>query len=347
MSPSSCTNISIASLNPSTAIDTVDEVDLTGFDESIRAIILPNSESAVHSLRLQGNEGVIWPVTNSACLLSPCDSSCEDGVDDAIRNPGQNAIILKLSREKEKFTFGTSSDNDVVLEHIDSDSPDEDQCYINLVHVQLYSDPEHDAVILYNSSTSTFTSRSLITPRVNTSILPNQETRLGRGSWRLTFGKGLDFQIKVVSRPPRGTHQSWSLISPPPTLVKHSIKAVRPVLRKNKDVPPPRVSTAKQGSAKKKIGTGRITDKVDIGLENPGSRPSSTSIQASPVQRKIIFQTRRTLVYKASYKDAIIAIKMCRGPRLKDSAQNWRNELEILIRLDHVSSVGMPDCCLF
>ena len=230
----------------------------------------------------------------------------------------------------------------MVLEHIDSDTPDEDQCYINLVHVQLYPDPDHDAMLLYNSSTSTFTFRSLTTPRVNTDIPPNHETRLVRGSWQLTFGKGLDFHIKVVSRPPPGTqYQSWSLISPPPTPVKHPIKAVRSVLRKNKNVPPspsPRVSTVKQGSGKKKIGAGRRTDQVDTASEIPGSRPSSASIQAFAVQHKIIFQTRRTLVYKATYKDAITAIKMCRGSRLKDSAQNWRNELEILRCLEHVSS---------
>ena len=333
MPPNICTRTNIC-LSTSIAIETVDEVDLAGFDFSIRAIILPKSESAVHSLRLQGNRGVVWPITSSARLLSPCD----DGAHDATRNPGQNAILLEQSREKEKFTLGSSLDNDVVLKHIDSDSPDQDLCYINLLHSQLYPDPDHDALILYNSSTSTFIFSSLKMPGVDNKILPFHVTRLGRGCWQLSFGKGLDFQIKVLSRPPKEPQQSWSLISPPPTPIKHSTEAVRHALRKNKNVPPPRVSTAKEGS-ERKIGAGRITGMVDIGLQSSRSRPSSSSVQTSPVQREVIFKTPRTLVYKAIRKNTIVAIKMCRRPKLKDSAQNWRNEVEILTRLvDHVSS---------
>ena len=318
ISISTSTNIG---LNSSIAIETVDEVDLAGFNESIRAIIFPKSESAVHSLRLQGNEGVIWPITNSA-------------------RPGQNAILLEQSREKEKFTLGASLDNDVVLEHIDSDSPDQDPCYINLVHVQLYPDPDHDALILYNSSTSTFIFGSLTIPRGDKNILPFQETRLGRGSWRLSFGKGLDFQIKVVSRPSKETQQSWSLISPPPTPIKHSTATVGGTLCKNKNVPPPPgVFTAKEGSERKKIRAGRRTDIIGIELQSSGSRTSSVSMQTSPAQRETIFKTPRTLVYKATRKNTIVAIKICREPNLKDSAQNWRNELEILTHLDHVSRV--------
>jgi len=334
---------STAGLNTSTTIESVDEVDLAGFDQSIRAIILPKSESAVHSLRLQLNEGVIWPITNSARLPSPCDSSCEDGIDDAIRSSGQNAAILEQSREKENFTLGASLSSDIVLEHIDSGYPDEDQCYINLVHVQLFPDPDDDALILYNSSISTFTFRSLISSRVDNKILLKQETRLGRGSWQLTFGKGLDFQIKVLSRPPTKANQSWSLISPLPMPVKHPSKVVGPVLRENEDVlPPPRahtpqVSTPRKGLAKK-IGAGQITGGVDTGLESSGSRPSSPSIRASPIQRELIGKTSRTLVYKATSKKAVVAIKMCRQPSVKGSAQNWRNELDILRCLDHVSN---------
>ena len=335
MPPNISTSINIG-LSASTAIETVDEVDLAGFDKSIRAIIFPMSESAVHSLRLQGNDWVIWPITNSARLLSPC----EDEVHHAIRNPGQHAILLEQSRENEKFTLGASLDNDVVLEHIDSDSPDQHLCYINLVHVQMYPDPDRDALILYNSSTSTFIFRSLTIPRDDNNIFPFQETRLEHGSWQLSLGKGLDFQIKIISRPPKETQQSWSLISPPPTPIKHSTETVRGALWKDENVtPPPRVSTTRKGSEKKKFVASQKTDIVAIVLQSSGSQTSSASMKTSPAQREIIFKTARTLVYKATRKNTIVAIKLCRGPRLKDSAQNWRNELEILTRLDHVSSV--------
>jgi hypothetical protein len=314
-----------SNINSSVAIGTVDEVELAGINESIRAIIFPKSDSAVHSFSLQSNKnkGVIWPIKNSIRLLSPC----EDGAHDVIRHPG--AILLSQSREKEKFTLGASMDNDIVLEHVDSDSSEYNLCYINLVHIQLYPDPDHDALILYNSSTSIFGFKSIATPQVGQNILPSQETRLGRGSWQLSFGTGLDFQIKVVSRPHKETHQSWSLISPPQTPVKHSAKGVRTVLRKNENVPPPLVSTVKEGSEMKKTGV-----------------QSSTSLPTSLDQHKIIFKTTRTLVYKATYKNTVVAIKMCRGSSLHNSAKNWRNELEILTRLDHVSNVGIPTYCL-
>jgi hypothetical protein len=292
-----------SNINSSVAIGTVDEVELAGINESIRAIIFPKSDSAVHSFSLQSNKnkGVIWPIKNSIRLLSPC----EDGAHDVIRHPG--AILLSQSREKEKFTLGASMDNDIVLEHVDSDSSEYNLCYINLVHIQLYPDPDHDALILYNSSTSIFGFKSIATPQVGQNILPSQETRLGRGSWQLSFGTGLDFQ----------------------TPVKHSAKGVRTVLRKNENVPPPLVSTVKEGSEMKKTGV-----------------QSSTSLPTSLDQHKIIFKTTRTLVYKATYKNTVVAIKMCRGSSLHNSAKNWRNELEILTRLDHVSNVGIPTYCL-
>lgn len=143
----------------------------------------------------------------------------------------------------------------------------------------MYLDPDYDALILYNSSTSTFIFRSLTIPRGDNKILPFQETRLGRGSWQLSFGQGLDFQIMVVSRHPKETHQSWSLTSPPPTPIKYSTETVRGVLQ-NENILLlllVYISIVKEGSEKKKIRT----DIVGIGLQYSGSRKSSASIQIS------------------------------------------------------------------
>ena len=274
MPPSISTSTNIG-LSTSVAIQIVDEVAFDSFDKTIRAVILPKSESAVYSLCLQRNEEVIWPVLNSIHILSPCEDRAN-----AIYNPGQNAVLLKQSRKKEKFTLGVSLDNDVVLEHIDRDSHDQDLCYINLVHVQFYPDPDHDALILYNSSISIFTSKSLTMPRVANIILPFQETRLECGSWQLSIGKGLDFQIKVVSRPPKETHQSWSLISPPLTPIQHSVRAIRQALDNNDSILlPPYVPEVDEGLERKKSRAGQTTGIVSDALQSSGSRLSSTSMQ--------------------------------------------------------------------
>jgi len=163
------------------------------------------------------------------------------------------------------------------------------------------------------------------------------------------FRRGaLDFQIKVVSQPANKPQQSWSLISPPPTPIKHSTNTVKCALCNNENFPPPpHVSMAKgssESSERKKIGGGQKTCIVGIGLQSSGSQTSSASLQISLAQREIILKTPRTLVYKETRKNTVIAIKICRGgPRLRDSAKNWRNELEILTHLDHVSRVRNAD----
>jgi hypothetical protein len=200
-------------------------VNLSRFDQSnLRAILLPKSESAICSTRLEENDTVVCLVAVSIPLPSPYNSSSEDEGSTTLtqvtskshahtttrrRSRSQAAIILEQSGDKERFTLGGSSDNDVVLKH--PDPADEDQCYINLVHVQLYPDPDHDALTLFNTSTSAFGIRSLATPQVDNDILPGQDARLDCGSWQLTLGKGLDFQIKVISRARGEVHDDWCL----------------------------------------------------------------------------------------------------------------------------------------
>jgi len=58
---------------------------------------------------------------------------------------------------------------------------DENLYYINLIHVQLYPDPDPDSLILFHSSTSLFCVQSLIIPRVENNIVPGGEARLECG----------------------------------------------------------------------------------------------------------------------------------------------------------------------
>lgn len=53
----------------------------------------------------------------------------------------------------------------------------------------------------------------------------------------------------------------------------------------------------------------------------------------------VIFRNKRTTVIKSSRNGVAVAVKLCRKPEVKSSADAWRNELEILHTLhhDHVS----------
>ena len=197
------------SRNASKAIRTVDNVELP-YDgkPNLRAIPLPTSESAIYSTGLQANDGVVCSIKNPIPLLSPCASSSEDEGSTTLtksaskdhshtrRNRSQATILLEQSADKERFTLGASLDNEVAPKH---PSPaDAERCYINHVHAQLYPDPDRDSLLLFNSSASTFNVQPLEIPQVENRILPGQEARLKRGSLQLRFGKGIDFEIKII-----------------------------------------------------------------------------------------------------------------------------------------------------
>jgi len=45
------------------------------------------------------------------------------------------------------------------------------------------------------------------------------------------------------------------------------------------------------------------------------------------------------LVFKATRKEATVAIKVCRKPRVKESVDMWRNEMEIMSCINYVSNI--------
>jgi len=119
----------------------------------------------------------------------------------------------------------------VVLKH--PYSADEESCYINLFHVQLYPDPDHGSLILFNGSTSIFYVQSLTIPQVKNNIIPGEEATLECGRWQVTFGKGLDFEIKILPWTAREISHDWVLISPPsvtslPTKRSERAAAIKP-----------------------------------------------------------------------------------------------------------------------
>jgi hypothetical protein len=293
-------------------IHTVDDLDLSAIHS--RAILLPISESAIHSSSLQENKGVVHSVPYSTALLSPASPEDEDSTAQTTRHIHTSSRRLHRSQaiviHNERLTLGAASGNDVLLEH--SKHTHEQRCYINLVHAQLYPDPDHDAVILYNVSSSTFRVSSLAGAHAKRDIGLGQDVGLACGSWQLELGKGLDFQIKVIPRLST-LHNGWLLpIGSPPA--KHSGNIVPVVPTRNEDKP---ISVPRAGSVKNR---------------------SQTPEPFFPPCGPPIGQTEETEVFKITRNGVTVAIKVCRKPTVKQSADAWRNEITILKRLNHVSA---------
>ncbi len=162
----------------------LDEYDLTALSRHTTcAILLPESSSAKTSARLAGKSAWAAYITPREPLVSPTTSGSEDERSTPRRPLGiaslkkqisgrHVALILEQSRDNEKFEFGSFGSSSsvkglvpsktVVLKHIDSDS--DGLCYINLLHLELYPDPDVDALLLHNRSTSDFTAQPILEP---------------------------------------------------------------------------------------------------------------------------------------------------------------------------------------
>lgn len=327
-------------------------------ESTIRAILLPKSESAAHSVQLEENHCWSYLYTEQETLPSPSPSDDEDDTptssppktvktDASIaktrQGRSQPAIVLKQMRENEKFTFGSSSNNDVVLKHLEESS--QECCYINFLHLQLYPDPDSGALTLYNTSTSTFDVHSLSAPQFDDNVLPGQKTMIECGNWQLRLGKGLDFEIRVMPHTPEEAGHNRSLISPVTAttalLAKPIAKAATVGPLKEKIVEAPVPSVTRPGAIHIRNKT-LIADRTAEGATT-GSKAPPLRLQASHSLEPLILgetigKTPHTQVFKAIRNDIVVAVKMCRKPEIKSSADTWRNELEILRNLNHVSA---------
>lgn len=137
-------------------------------------------------------------IEESTPLLSSCPGSSDDEGNARItskcdirtttrRNRRQHTILLERSGNKERFTFGRSLHNELVLRH--SLPTDQEWYHINLLHTQLYPDPDRDSLVLFNSSISPFNVRLLTKLQAKKIVLPGQEARLDCGNWQLMLGE--------------------------------------------------------------------------------------------------------------------------------------------------------------
>ena len=343
----------------------LDEFDLTAFNRpTIRALLLPESSSAKHSVRLAENKAKVAHVAPCKPLPSPSNSCSEDEssiprASSCPKTSGNNTrakkerdgsqiiIVLEQSRVDEKFKFVSSSDirglrtgNDLVLKHPNSEN--QDICYINLVHLEFYPDPDRDALVLCNRSTSEFTAHSLLVPQA-IKIRPGHQATLDGGTWRLTLGKGLTFQIKVLPHAPSELYHGCLRLSPRGSALctkpsEGSASAVS--TNAASKVKPPTVITSKVDVSKEKSDKNRHTGEKATTKMALEERPQSdTHGKSSPDPPVTIGKTAFTKVFKTIRNNTAFAIKVCRKPDSKQSADMWRNELNMLTQLDHV---GQP-----
>ena len=258
-------------------------------------ILVPLSKSAAYSIHLQENRRWACLITELQSLPSPYSSDDDDGAQtSSLSNTpkgipsiakkrldkGQPAIVLRQSQENERFTFGASPNNDVVLKH--PEQLDQEPCYINLLHFQLYPDPDHEALNLYNNSGSSFAVSSLHVPRSEDNLLPGHHTRLEYGSWRLRLGNGLDFEIRIMPYTPEETGCHASIISPVSEISFTKPKRTTEITKEPKRVIPKKSLSRPTGSeaaiVRKKLpaseGSGR--------QEKPELQPQSYSKIATP-----------------------------------------------------------------
>jgi hypothetical protein len=107
--------------------------------------------------------------------------------------------------------------------------------------------------------------------------------------WQATFGKGLDFEIKILPWTAVEVYHDWVLISPPPVTSSPPVKrpgaaAVGPIKNEAHQPPLRNITASGPGSTRKKIvGTGRVAERA-VGPHNPGL-PASSLLRANLTPR--------------------------------------------------------------
>ena len=372
-------------VNPS--VQCVDEIDIGDTKSYItRAILFPESPSAFRSCELIKEEELV-PIQLRAqkhLLPSPDNSSGEEDSshDEAEKGseegesdrgprstqrrragtshppPRRPVILLIQPPGLQRFTFGSSPNNDIVLK---VDEAEEEGCYVNLWHCRIYPDPDSDAVLLNNLSSSIFSIQHLKSG-AKISIAPLHDVFVKHGTWRFTLGKGLCFQIRVLPRPsPEENGCTWSLLSscerPPNTR-----SCIANTCPREEPMSPPAAVEFIERASKRAAGfidarsastsrdrsssrTKRTTSPIHQSAapatahgENLGSQESDNSTRVIEAITSVLATTIMTTAFKVTRPNGTVFVaKVCRHPDLKSAADTWKREATILQKLDHVS----------
>ena len=356
--------------------------DLRHFDDddSLCAILLPVSPSAIHSTELKENNSHLAYVSRRDAYeldlreVARNDSREEPNID-AIRKGNktrgkgrQPVLIFKRSRSSEKFTLGLGQGCDVILKHLEADV--ESLCYVNQNHAELYPDPDSECLVLRNVSATSFVAAAEVGVG-ELEIKSKEDAKLRSGVWSLTLGEGLIFEMLIL--------RSW--VSLTNGLISSSSGTrVRPMAKgkSTKRVhfersssplqmaePPPKwpekSGAAQKLSEKEKSDvteSSHPTNQKGKGEEAPlksvvrpsktesapqHQRPSSQEEDSQQALPETIVRTRKTEVLKLDRGGAAVAVKRCRKANPVTSAREWRKEVEILRALSHVSM--LPSGC--
>jgi len=199
---------------------TVQGLDLLDAEAShlqeARALLLPISESAIYSCSLI-EEQPLGPGRSLSHLFShlrstlpsPEDTSDEEdepanresarpprSTSTLIRKPGHvPLVLLQQTPDDEKFAFGSSPKNHIVLK---SSKSQPEICYVNLQHCVLYPNPDDTSITLHNPSGCEFSVRNLEAENNVQIVKPGSKCVIPEGAWHLNLGIGFDFQINVL-----------------------------------------------------------------------------------------------------------------------------------------------------
>jgi len=189
-------------------------VDADGLEE-VRALLLPISESAIHSCNLVKQQSSCRDRYSEHLLLqaaplppSPCDTADKKEAFTDEKSPQARCptlpvdpdsqlperiplLVLQQTPEDEKCTFGSSAQSDVVLE-ASTDSLEID--WVNLCHCVLHHDPDSASMTLHNSSRCEFWVRRLAAENRKQVVQLASTLLISEGTWHLNLSRGFDFQ---------------------------------------------------------------------------------------------------------------------------------------------------------
>ena len=175
----------------STSVDLININELPGKD--VLALLYPLSDSAIKSLAQ----------TKRFSSLDPETSDIYSANQSRKRTQKIPISLLERSSQVEKYTLGTCKDNNIILQHnIDNKT----KYWIFFLHCELYPDPDHDALTLYNISNIQFSAQRLHSDAPQVLIPEKKFFSISYTTWRLNLREGLDFHLKVISQPQATTN---------------------------------------------------------------------------------------------------------------------------------------------
>lgn len=280
--------------------------------------------------------------------------------DDAGRVQQCTMYILQQGIQQERFTLGTSREYNLFLSFPVVAA---DCVWVNVVHVELFPNGE-GGMVLNNSSAVLFTECDLETNTV-IRVRPREEESLKTGTWQFNFGTRLDVQLKIVAggEPSSGTGACSC------TACIHS---ERLNLRTRNGIQEKVAKVDKHGSREDKSGrpscgkpkggdehvlcqtygpAGTPPDKTnaesDVTLCNKvlAEKINSTGSVESLIMGKEIYSNAtgslvRVKVYLAHRGSKLVTVKRFERPFGSLTARAWRDEVDMMTKLNHVSRLA-------